>query len=126
MSKDAADDDDRVRWQKAAHPRAAREQALLGQADLVNRVEVLLFHDDPIGINFESNTDEYRGEAQTIVLRLPEARSAEDVAAIVHRTFVEWFDPQLAGPVDRYRSIASVIWGLAAPTERQDLRRLSL
>ena len=92
--------------------RADREQALLGQEDLLARVEALLFHDDPIGINFESNTDEYRPEAETIVLRLAEATSERDVAVIVHEEFVRWFDPQTAGARGECCSVASVIWRL--------------
>jgi hypothetical protein len=106
-------------WREVLAPRIAgeradREQALLGQEDLMARVEALLFHDDPIGINFESNTDEYRSEAQTIVLRLAEATSERDVAVIVHEEFVRWFDRQIAGPIERYRSVASAIWRLWA------------
>jgi hypothetical protein len=106
-------------WREVLAPRSAgeradREQALLGQEDLLARVEAVLFHDDPIGINFESNTDEYRSEAQTIVLRLAEATCEADVAVIVHDEFVRWFDPQTAGPIERYRSAASAIWRLSA------------
>ena len=99
---------------RIAGERAEREQALLGQEDLVVRVEALLFHDDPIGISFESNIDEYRPEAQTIVLRLAEATSERDVAVIVNEEFVRWFDRQIAGPMERYRSVASAIWRLWA------------
>jgi hypothetical protein len=99
---------------RIAGERADREQAQFGQEDLLARVEALLFHDDPIGINFESNADEYRSEAQTIVLRLAEATSERDVAVIVHEEFVRWFDPQTAGPIERYRSVASAIWRLTA------------
>lgn len=99
---------------RTAGERADREQTLLGQENLLAGVETLLFHDDPIGINFESNTDEYRSEAQTIVLRLAEATSERDVAVIVHEEFVRWFDPQTAGPIERYRSVASAIWRLSA------------
>ena len=99
---------------RIAGERADREQALLGREELLARVEALLFHDDPIGINFESNTDEYRTEAQTIVVRLAEATSERDVAVIVHEEFVRWFDRQIAGPIERYRPVASAIWRLWA------------
>lgn len=95
-----------------AAARVAREQALVGQDELVTKVEALLFRHDPIGINFEENTDEYRAEAQTIILRLPEASSADDVRRIVHEEFVRWFDPQIAGPAQRYSAIADEIWAL--------------
>jgi len=104
-------------WREVIVPRVAaagadRERALVGREDLVSRVEALLFYDDPIGINFETNTDEYRAEAQSIVIRLAEATSQNDAQRIVHEEFVRWFDPQMAGPVDRYRAVAESIWGL--------------
>jgi hypothetical protein len=66
------------------------------------------FYDDPIGLNFETNTDEYRPEAQSIVIRLPEATSRDEVRRIVHEEFVRWFDPQTAGPVERYGTRAEL------------------
>jgi hypothetical protein len=69
---------------RVAAARAGREHVLVGREDLVSRVEALLFCHDPIGINFDTNTDEYRPEA--------------------HR--------QIAGPVERYRVVAESIWGL--------------
>jgi hypothetical protein len=97
---------------RVAAARAEREHALNGREDLVSRVEALLFYEDPIGINFDTNTDEYLPEAQAIVIRLSEATSPEDVQRIVHEVFVRWFDRQLAGPVERYRVTAESIWGL--------------
>lgn len=41
----------------------AREQAVPGQESLVARVQEILFDEDPIGINFGSNIDEYELEA---------------------------------------------------------------
>ena len=76
------------------------------------RVEALLFDDDPIGINFGRNLDEYRSEARTIVRRLAEAKSERDVNVIVHEEFVRWFGSEIAGSTDKYRSVASAIWRL--------------
>jgi hypothetical protein len=104
-------------WREVIVPRVAaakaeRERLLVGREDLVSRVEALLFYEDPIGINFDTNTDEYLAEAQSIVIRLPEATSPDDAQRIVHEEFVRWFDRQLAGPVERYRAVAESIWGL--------------
>jgi len=106
-------------WREVIVPRLAtakvdRERALMGREDLVSRVEALLFYDDPIGLNFGTNLDEYRPEAQTIVIRLPEATSQADVQRIVYEEFVRWFDRQIAGSFERYRAIAGYIWGLWA------------
>ena len=109
-------------WEQEIAP-AARAQAqkrarlLVGQEALVSQVEALLFEADPIGINFEDNTDEYRPEAETIVLRLPEASSADDLRRIVHQEFVRWFDDRMAGPEDKFREISKQIWRAAHPVE---------
>lgn len=91
--------------------RAERERLLVGKGDLVTAIEDLLFASDPIGINFETNTDEYRPEAQTITLRLSEAATVDDLHRIVHEEFVRWFGD--AGPKERYAAIAREIWTLA-------------
>lgn len=97
---------------RIAAARAERELALIGHEDVVSRVEALLFHHDPIGINFETNTDEYRAEAQTIVLRLAKATDERGVLTIVHEEFVRWFGESTAGPIESYRGIASDVWRL--------------
>lgn len=95
---------------QAIRSKVDRERAVEGRADLVARIEAVLFRADPIGINFETNTDEYRAEAQLIVLRLHEADSIQDLHVIVHAEFVRWFGSQIAGPLMRYAAIAEEIW----------------
>jgi hypothetical protein len=107
---------DRIwRWELAPLVRAAQEERakkLVGQEDLVASIERLLFEEDPININFGSNEDEYRAEAETITLRLPEAADEGQLLRIVHEEFVWWFGDDTAGSVDRYESPASKIWSL--------------
>jgi hypothetical protein len=115
MPSDPADRDQY--WREVVMPRVAaaladREAALAGGEELVSRVEALLFDDDPIGISFGKNADEYRPEAQTIVIRLPETVSQNDVQRIVHEEFISWFSRELAGAFERYRSVAEAIWDL--------------
>ena len=68
MAEDIEDE-----WQAASEAvagrRDAREKAVRGKELLWLEVSAILFHHDPIGINFETNSDEYDAEAQTIVLR---------------------------------------------------------
>lgn len=78
-------------------------------------LESILFTHDPIGLNLRYNSDEYRPEALTIMLRRGEARSMEDVRRIVHEEFTRWFDPVIAGAQSRYERIAEDIWWLWAP-----------
>lgn len=87
-----------------------RKARLRGQDADVAWLEAALFEADPIGINFEENTDEYRPEAETIMLRRSEATNLEDVQRIVHAEFVKWFDEGIAGPPERYEHVAGRIW----------------
>jgi hypothetical protein len=79
---------------------------------LLAEVEALLYRHDPIGIAFGDNPDEYRPEAESILARLPRAGSVEDVRALVHQEFVNWFDDEIAGPADRYEAIARELWSI--------------
>lgn len=78
--------------------------------DLFETVAATLFEVDPIGINFETNTDEYEPEVETILPRLSQAGNVEDVARIIHEEFVRWFGVKEAGPPENYRSVAARIW----------------
>ena len=75
-------------------------------------MSALLYRHDPIGINFEDNTDEYEPEAETILPRLRNCHSADDVLQVVHAEFVRWFDPATAGPPEHYKKIAGDVWQL--------------
>lgn len=57
----------------------------------------LLYRFDPIGlVPFGVPADEYDGEAEAILERLPDCRSTDDVQTMVHRVFVERFDRAIA------------------------------
>ena len=92
--------------------RQSRFEQTVTQRDLVDAVSQILFRADPVGINFETNKDEYEAEAETIVIGLQNAHRPEDVMALTHETFVQWFDAQIAGPIERYAAVASEIWNL--------------
>ncbi len=77
---------------------------------LFDEVAALLFRHDPVGINFENNTDEYEPEVGTILPRLRSCRSADDVRRVIHEEFVRWFDASTAGPEEHYAKIANEIW----------------
>ena len=82
----------------------------MGALPLVDEVEALLYRHVPVGIGFGDNPDEYRPEAESIVARVPRARSVDDVRTLVHGQFVRWFDEDTAGPADRYEVIARDVW----------------
>jgi hypothetical protein len=78
--------------------------------DLFGSVADILFRHDPVGINFEDNTDEYYPEARTILPRLKDCHSAQDVTSVVHEEFVKWFEPGTAGAKENYQLVAEEIW----------------
>ncbi len=80
--------------------------------ELVQAVSEALFRADPVGINFETNTDEYDSEAETVVIALPKANGPRDVLVLTRQCFVEWFDAETAGPPGRYMAVAEEIWDL--------------
>jgi len=98
----------------------ARRRAKAEYSSLFDSLEALLFSHDPIGINFEDNTDEYDPEVETILPRLSTCSSGEEVLHIVHQEFVRWFGVETAGPPDRYAEIASEIWQLWQEYQERD------
>lgn len=110
-SKASSEEGDWQRQQAAIRSsQQSRRAQTATRRDLVVEVSRILFEADPIGISFESNTDEYDSEAETIVIALPRARSADDVRSLAHETFVQWFDPRTAGPIERYAASSAEIW----------------
>ena len=55
---------------------------------LYDFVLALLFEVDPVGINFETNTDEYEPEVDTILPRLESGLAVQDLQNVVHEEFV--------------------------------------
>jgi len=111
--KRAAEDEqwERIRAEVRTAKQSRFEQTAT-QRQVVDAVSQILFRADPVGINFETNTDEYDAEAETIVIGLPNAQGADDVKALTHETFVQWFDARTAGPVEQYAAVAAEIWNL--------------
>jgi hypothetical protein len=70
-------------------------------------MSAILFRHDPIGINFDDNTDEYEAQAATILKRLRPGTTLAEARRIVHEEFVFWFEPPIAGPEEKYTDIAS-------------------
>ena len=78
---------------------------------LFEATAALLFRWDPIGINYEFNSDEYAPEVGTILLRLRNCQSESDVCRIVFEEFVRWFGTD-AGTQEKYKALATELWGL--------------
>ncbi len=75
-------------------------------------VSAALFEADPIGLNFEDNSDEYDPEAGTIIPRLKTTKCAEDVEIIINEEFVRWFGDEYAAKNNEYKLVSEKIWAL--------------
>ena len=78
--------------------------------ELYFKVSEILFRHDPEGINFETNTDEYEPEVETILPRLKEASSATDLRRIIREEFIRWFGADEVGPESEFEEIAQEVW----------------
>src|SRR5215510_15311929 len=66
---------------------------------------------DPVQlIAASAPTDEYGPEVASILSRLHETRSVEDVQRMVHEVFVRWFGPDIAGQESDYTVLSKSIW----------------
>ena len=78
--------------------------------DRFRELSALLFRVDPIGLNFEENTDEYDSEARTILPRLGACRTPEDVRRVVYEEFAAWFTPDMAARALERVPVAEEVW----------------
>ena len=102
-------------WKSASEIRRERDELKRRYRVAYQRLNDILFSEDPIGINFKENTDEYEPEVGTILPRLRDCRSKDDVERVVHEEFVRWFDVQTAGPRAKYQKIAQRVWDEVMP-----------
>ena len=80
--------------------------------ELFDRMSAIFFRHDPIGINFEDNTDEYDPEVGTILPRLAACGSAIEVRRVVFEEFCTWFGRETVGDEGKYVGIAEEVWVL--------------
>jgi hypothetical protein len=79
--------------------------------NLYTEVSRLLRDADPIRlVVIGAPDDEYDPEVSTILPRLREAKSLNDVQRIVHEEFVHWFGAETAGPPTHYVGVSEDIW----------------
>jgi len=101
--------DETANW--IENERSSREKLRAEYADLFASVSAILFECDPIGINFDDNTDEYDAEAGSIIPRLRECATERDVRRVIHEEFTKWFS-DTAGEESRYTECSRKIWAL--------------
>jgi hypothetical protein len=92
----------RTREQIRETPRTLRDE----YGKLYDSLLALLFRADPVGINFEDNTDEYGPAVDTILPRLRTCNSADDVLRVVHEEFIRLFDEAVCSRAAASRALA--------------------
>lgn len=97
---------------EAQQMQAARNALKKQYSGLYDRVSAILFRIDPMGINFEDNTDEYDPETDTILPRLKDCNSADDVRKVAIEEFERWFDSDMLCSSNQrhFSEIAAAIW----------------
>jgi hypothetical protein len=103
---------------------AVKRHLKLEYGILFDAVAAILFRHDPIGINYENNTDEYEPEARTILPRLRICKSVEDVQSVVYEEFQQWFGDEIADSAESYKAIAEEIWCLWQNSDVSGLGKL--
>jgi hypothetical protein len=78
--------------------------------DLFDEVSGILFKHDPMGINFQHNTDEYDPEAAMVLERIGSAGTAADLRRLVHAVFMEMFNGCVPGTEESFEAVAQEIW----------------
>lgn len=77
---------------------------------LLDEISSILFKHDPVGINFQDNTDEYDPEAALVLQRIGSAGTPADLRRIVYAVFMEMFNGCLQGGEESFEAIAQEIW----------------
>lgn len=90
-----------------------RKELKTAYKDLVATVSAILFRYDPADLNYGFNPDEYESEAETIVARLGDCRSEDEVVRLVESELEQWFDEETAAAAT-IPAIAHELWGLVA------------
>lgn len=103
--------------EKITDDRAAREAVRQSHPGLFAAVSEAMFRHDPIGINFETNTDEYDPEAGTVIPRLSACTSVDDVEGVLIEEFIRWFGADVVEDRTRFAPLANEIWRLWSETQ---------
>lgn len=99
----------RSRFECRPRPCPLPDPATPAEAALLRRLSAILFEFDPMGLDHQTDTDEYDSEARTILARLREDDDVQDLESIVHDEFCRWFGVEDAGPSSAYGPVAAAI-----------------
>lgn len=89
-----------------------REVRIKNKGEFFNSISEILFKHDPIGLDFETNIDEYDYEAKLIIEKIKEQNNLNELTELIYSVFVRAFDKDTAGSKKKYESIAEEIWSI--------------
>ena len=93
-----------------------RQGRVVEKGKLYDQVSDILFRNDPVGINLGFNVDEYEPEARTILPRLENIKSVDEIRKIAYEEFLHWFSHSTTvGGESHYQKIAEEIWAALNP-----------
>ena len=90
----------------------AIRRAEAAHGPLFETISAVLFEADLYALNYESNTDEYDGEAAFVLAALPECRSASDVRRAVDEAIARAFGWPMPEAEADHEAAARAIWAL--------------
>ncbi len=73
-------------------------------------ISAIILKYDPMQIGAAVESDEYDLEAATILSRIKEVHSKEELADIVYEEFQSWYGKDAAGEREQYEKMADEIW----------------
>lgn len=76
-------------------------------------VQKVLNRHDPVGlISKGAPVDEYDYQQAAIIRKLVNCKNIDTLQDMLHKEFCHWFNPEKAGPSDRYRAPATDLFRL--------------
>jgi len=109
-----SDADARLR-RKAEYSQALRKMLKKRYGVLYDQVTLVLGEADPIGMGLALDFNEYEPEAETILPRLTECSSVQELEVVIYEEFCNWFSEEQASEPrvrEKFQPIAVKVWEL--------------
>ena len=89
--------------------RAERKRLKQQYSALFEDISALLYHLDPMGLNYEINPDEYEPEAGTILPQVLDLETVEEIESVIRDEFKLWFGEGIRIEDASYEELAQEI-----------------
>jgi RimJ/RimL family protein N-acetyltransferase len=92
----------------------------------ITELSAILYRVDPVELNFDVNPNEYDPEARTILPRLRNCDSVEDVDRVVREELTSWFSHDVVDSSPTYHQLVDEIWSWWQRASRPRLSEVRL